>query len=275
MLGVLIDSPAPLRLADVGDHPYSYGFPAGHPEMRTFLGVPILTRSQAWGNLYLAGSHTYFERTAELVRTAKTASHLEETIFKIVWALLALDGALVVAIIAYGLVSHLPASELLPFVLILVVATIPVALPATFTLATSVGALEPVRAGVLVTHLSAIEEATAMDLLCTDKTGTITENRLTLVGIRPFAGHSEAEGLALAAAASDDATQDPIDLAVLQAAQEAKAPEAPPRRAFVPFDPATKRSEASVEVDGRVVRVMKGTPAVVGTLTQAPPPDLI
>ena len=233
----------------------------------------IVHRGEATGEVTATGSHTYFGHTAELVRTAKTASHLEETIFKIVWALLALDGALVVAIIAYGLVTHLPASELLPFVLILVVATVPVALPATFTLATSVGALELVRAGVLVTHLSAIEEAAAMDLLCTDKTGTITENRLSVVAVRPFAGHSEGDVLSLAAAASDDATQDPIDLAVLQAAKDANAPDAGRRRAFVPFDPSTKRSEATVRVDGSDVKVMKGTPAVVAALAQPPPPD--
>jgi H+-transporting ATPase len=95
----------------------------------------IVRRGEASGEVTATGSRTYFGRTAELVRTAKTASHLEETIFKIVWALLALDGALVVAIIAYGLVIHMAPSELLPFVLILVVATVPVALPATFTLA--------------------------------------------------------------------------------------------------------------------------------------------
>jgi H+-transporting ATPase len=233
----------------------------------------IVRRGEATGEVTATGPRTYFGHTAELVRTAKTASHLEETIFKIVWALLALDGALVVAIIAYGLVTHLPASELLPFVLILVVATVPVALPATFTLATSVGALELVRAGVLVTHLSAIEEAAAMDLLCTDKTGTITENRLSVVAIHPFAGHSDAEVLSLAAAASDDATQDPIDLAVRQAAKAANAPDAGPRRTFVPFDPATKRSEATVEVGGREMRVVKGTPTVVAALAQAPPAD--
>ncbi len=234
----------------------------------------IVHRGEATGQVTATGSHTYFGHTAELVRTAKTASHLEETIFKIVWALLALDGALVVAIIAYGIVTRLPASELLPFVLILVVATVPVALPATFTLATSVGALELVHDGVLVTHLSAIEEAAAMDLLCTDKTGTITENRLTVVAVVPFGRHDQADVLALAAAASDEATQDPIDLAVLEAATSAGAPTTGSRTAFVPFDPSTKRSEATLEADGTDLRVVKGTPTVVAGLTAAPPPQL-
>jgi H+-transporting ATPase len=231
----------------------------------------IVHRGEATGEVTATGPRTYFGHTAELVRTAKTASHLEETIFKVVWALLALDGVLVVAVLAYGLVTHLPPSELLPFVLILVVATVPVALPATFTLATSVGALELANAGVLVTHLSAIEEAAAMDLLCSDKTGTITKNELSVVAIRTFGGRSEAELLALAAAASDDATQDPIDLAVLQAAAARGAPSPGRRLHFVPFDPATKRSEAIVEAGGAELRVLKGTPTVVAALASEVP----
>ena len=226
----------------------------------------IVHRGEATGEVTATGSRTYFGHTAELVRTARTASHLEETIFRIVWALLALDGALVLAILAYGLVSHLPAGELLPFVLILVVATVPVALPATFTLATSLGAVELARAGVLVTRLSAIEEAAAMDLLCSDKTGTITENRLSVVGLHPFPGHDEGDVLALAAAASDEATQDPIDLAVLAAATVAGARSPGRRLGFVPFDPATKRSEATFAVGGAVLRVAKGAPSVVASL---------
>ncbi len=234
----------------------------------------IVRRGEATGEVTATGSRTYFGHTAELVRTAKTASHLEETIFKIVWALLALDGGLVVAILAYGLITHLPADELVPFVLILVVATVPVALPATFTLATSVGALELAHAGVLVTHLAAIEEAAAMDLLCTDKTGTITENRLSVVAVHPFGRHDERDVLALAAVASDEATQDPIDLAILQAAGHTGAPRVGPRLGFIPFDPATKRSEATVQVAGAELRVVKGAPAVVGALAGArnPPP---
>ncbi len=138
-----------------------------------------------------------------MARFGRNTVEAGKRIFRVVWALLVLDGALVVAILADGLVVHMAAADLLPFVLILVIATVPVALPATFTLATSLGALELARAGVLVTHLSAIEEAAAMDLLCTDKTGTITQNRLSVTAVLPYGGRSEADVLALAAAASD------------------------------------------------------------------------
>lgn len=166
------------------------------------------------------------------------------------WALLVMDGALVVAILACGLVTDMPASELLALVLILVIATVPVALPATFTLATALGALELARSGALATHLSAIEEAAAMDLLCRDKTGTITENRRTVTAVNPYRGWTRSAVLAFAAAASDEATPDPIDLAILAAARESGA--APPGRrvGFVPFDPSTKRSEAQVASSG-------------------------
>ena len=240
-----------------------------HPGGSLYAGS-IVRRGEATGQVTATGSHTYFGRTAELIRTAKTASHLEETIFRVVWALLMVDGALVVAILAYGLVTHMPVGDLLPFVLILVIATVPVALPATFTLATSLGALELARSGVLVTHLSAIEEAAAMDLLCTDKTGTITENRLSVTAVLSYGPRSDAEVLALAAAASDEATQDPIDVAIIAAASN-NTVEVGRRQVFVPFDPQTKRSEARVESDGAQVRVIKGAPSVVFSLSERPP----
>ncbi len=240
------------------------------PGGRLFAGS-LLRRGEATGTVTATGAATYYGRTAELVRTARTVSHLEQTIFRVVWALLAMDGALVVAILAYGIVTDLPLGELLPFVLILVVASVPVALPATFTLATALGASALARAGVLVTRLSAIEEAAAMDLLCTDKTGTITENKLAVVAVRPHGGVAGAEVLALAAAASDEATQDPIDLAVLAAARSAGVAAPAARQAFTPFDPATKRSEAVIERDGARVRVVKGAPQVVAALAAGSP----
>ena len=226
----------------------------------------VVRRGEATGVVTATGARTFFGRTAQLTRTASTASHLETTIFRIVWALLAMDGALVVAVLVYGVVHHLSWRELIPFILILVVATVPVALPATFTLTTSLGALELARQGVLVTRLSAIEEAAAMDLLCTDKTGTITQNRLRVADVLPY-DTTRDEVLALAAAASDRATQDPLDVAILDALGDVPALE---RLHFTPFDPSTKRSEATVRQDGVVRRVAKGTPGVLAALGGAP-----
>ncbi len=240
------------------------------PGGRLFAGS-LLRRGEATGTVTATGAATYYGRTAELVRTARTVSHLEQTIFRVVWALLAMDGALVVAILAYGIVTDLPMRELLPFVLILVVASVPVALAATFTLATALGAADLARAGVLVTRLSAIEEAAAMDLLCTDKTGTITANKLSVTAVRPYGEADVSQVLALAAAASDDATQDPIDLAILAAARSAGAAAPAARLSFTPFDPAIKRSEAVIGHDGTRVRVIKGAPQTVAALAEGSP----
>ena len=223
-----------------------------------------LKRGEATGEVTATGAHTYFGKTAELVKTAKTVSHLQEIIFAIVKYLVILDAVLVAALLVYSGFSHLPWATVLPFALILLVASIPVALPATFTVATALGAVEMSRNAVLVTRLSAIEEAAAMDVLCTDKTGTITQNRLSVTAIYPVGNQTSEEVLRIAALASDAATQDPIDLAVLEAADKKHALHDTPRRIqFIPFDPATKRSEATYERSPATLRVIKGAPDAV------------
>ena len=147
----------------------------------------IVRRGEATGEVTATGQRTYFGKTAELVRTAASTSHLAVTIFKIVRILIAIDAVLIAALLVYAAWADLPLRDVLPFALILLVASVPVALPATFTLATALGAAELARSGVLLTRLSAIEEAAGMDVLCTDKTGTITENRLTLAAMQRFA----------------------------------------------------------------------------------------
>ncbi len=224
-----------------------------------------ITRGEATGVITGTGKQTYFGKTAELVKTAQTKSQLQQIIFTIVKYLVALDSVLVVALLLYAGFTHLDWSEVLPFALILLVASVPVALPTTFAVATAFGALEMSRRAVLVTRLSAIEEAAAMDVLCTDKTGTITENKLALAQLHPTDGQSsEEELLRLAALASDAATQDPLDLAILDEAHARNLLNSAPRRTqFLPFDPATKRSEAVYEQPGGLLRVVKGAPLAV------------
>jgi len=221
----------------------------------------VVQRGEATGEITVTGPRTRFGRTAELVRAARTVSHLQETIFAIVRYLVAMDAVLVLAVLAYGLVAGMPWADIAPFALILLVASVPVALPATFALATALGAQELAKQGVLVTRLSAIEEAAAMDVLCCDKTGTITQNQLALAALRPYAPYTENELLRLAALACDEATQDPIDTAVLAAAASRRVlVDAPQRLAFIPFDPATKRSEARYRHGDESLHVLKGAP---------------
>ncbi len=231
-----------------------------------YAGV-IVKRGEASGEVTAIGSHTYFGKTAELVRNARTTSHLENLIFTIVKYLVALDLALVAALLLYTLASDLPISEVIPFALILLVASVPIALPATYTLATALGALELAKNGVLVTRLSAIEEAASMDVLASDKTGTITQNKLALAVLYPYLPYTTSQLLHLAALACDDATQDPIDMAIIEAARsQGQLADRPRRLQFVPFDPETKRSEALFDLDTGKMRVIKGAPRVIAAL---------
>ncbi|MGA8146469.1 MAG: plasma-membrane proton-efflux P-type ATPase [Gallionellaceae bacterium] len=230
----------------------------------------IVKRGEASGEVTATGASTDFGKTAELVRGARTASHLATLIVSIVKYLVTLDAILVTALLIYSWMNGIAISEVLPFALILLVASVPIALPATYTLATALGALELARNGVLVTRLSAIEEAAAMDVLASDKTGTITQNRLALTALHSYATYSENDLLYWAALACDPATQDPIDLAILDAAQaHGLLSQIPQRLSFTPFDPETKRSEAQYEENGKTFRVLKGAPRVIAALVGA------
>jgi H+-transporting ATPase len=234
----------------------------------------IVRRGEATGVIVATGQRTYFGKTAELVGTAKSTSHLQITIFSIVKILIILDAALVCALLLYGAWAGLPFADVIPFALILLVASVPVALPATFTLATALGSAELARKGVLVTRLSGIEEAAGMDVLCTDKTGTITENRLGLAATAPFPSISEEQLLYWGALACDSATQDPIDLAILNAAAaRGLLADLPQRLDFIPFDPALRYSLGRYEDRRGTYCAVKGAPRAVAALA-ANAPDI-
>ena len=214
-----------------------------------YAGATV-ARGEADGEVVATGAATYFGRTAELVRLARAQSHLEGVIVRIVRALVALDLALAALVVGYELAAGAHATRVLRFAAVLLLGSVPVALPATFTLAGALGALELAGRGVLTARLSAIEEAAGMDILCVDKTGTIIRNQLTLAAVHAYPPATRSDVLRIAAEASDEATQDPIDLALLAAAAEQGCR---PRRhvSFTPFEPASKRSEAVVDGDVR------------------------
>ncbi|MDE2063284.1 MAG: plasma-membrane proton-efflux P-type ATPase [Bradyrhizobium sp.] len=232
----------------------------------------VVRRGEATGEVVATGLRTYFGKTAELVRTAKSTSHLETTVLSIVKILMILDALLVCILLLYAAWAGLPFADVAPFALILLVASVPVALPATFTLATALGSSELAHHGVLVTRLSAVEEAAGMDVLCTDKTGTITENRMALAAASPLAPASEDQLLYWAALACDPATQDPIDLAILNAAAARNLPTALPQRLeFVPFDPARRFSLGRYQDRTGPLCVVKGAPQAVAALVANAP----
>jgi H+-transporting ATPase len=244
------------------------------------LGSSIVTRGEATAVVTATGATSAFGRTSQLVQSAKTVTHLERVVFHVIKHLMIIDVTLVVAMFAFAIAVGTPLSEILPFALIILIASVPVALPTTFTLAQAVGALELSQGnddkhrghGVFVTRLSAIQEAASMDVLCTDKTGTLTYNKLELAETVAFAPTTDAELLEWAARSADASGQDPIDLAILRAAGEPD--DAWTRIAFEPFDPATKRTVATFARDGQRIVVVKGMPPVVAALTLDAPASL-
>ena len=232
----------------------------------------MVQRGEADGRVSATGTRTFFGKTAELVRTAKTPSHLEAIILGIVRYLVALDVLLVGGVLVYSWLHAISFANSIPFALMLLVASVPVALPATFTLASALGARELAANGVLITRLTAIEEAAAMDVLCSDKTGTITQNQLTLSSIVPYGSHTVDDVMRLAAISSDEASQDPIDLAILKAAHDLSLFEKEPERIeFIPFDPLTKRTEVIALLEGVRTRIVKGYPRLVAAMTYNTP----
>src|SRR5580700_9526126 len=163
----------------------------------TYAGA-LVRRGEAVAEVTATGSHTKFGRTAELVRTAHVESSQQKAVLRVVRNLAMFNGVLIVILVGYAHVLKLPLAEIIPLVLTAVLASIPVALPATFTLAGALGARALAKLGVLPTRLSAVDEAASMDVLCADKTGTLTRNALTVTKIRPMPGFDKAHVLGLA-----------------------------------------------------------------------------
>jgi H+-transporting ATPase len=236
----------------------------------TYAGA-LVRRGEAVAEVTATGAHTKFGRTAELVRTAHVESSQQKAVLRVVRNLAMFNGVLIVVLVAYAHALKLPIGEIVPLVLTAVLASIPVALPATFTLAAALGARALAKLGVLPTRLSAVDEAASIDVLCADKTGTLTQNELTVTAVHAMSGFDEPHVLGLAALASSDAGQDPVDAAIRAAAAKKVAADLPKLIKFTPFDPATKMSEATAGPGGAPVRVVKGAFAAVAGLTPSAP----
>jgi H+-transporting ATPase len=224
----------------------------------TYAGA-LIRRGEATAVVTATGARTKFGRTAELVRTAHVVSTQQKAVLKIVRNLAIFNSAVILAMGAYAYTHAMPWSEIVPLLLTSILAAIPVALPATFTLASAIGARALAKQGVLPTRLSAVDEAASIDILCSDKTGTLTRNELSVTTVRPLPGFDEAHVLGLAAVASSVGGQDPVDAAIRLAASHKPASGLPRLVAFVPFDPVKKTSEATAtdQMDGSE-RIIKG-----------------
>jgi H+-transporting ATPase len=241
------------------------------PGVDTYAGA-LVRRGEATAVVTATGARTKFGRTAELVRTAHVVSTQQKAVLKIVRNLAIFNGSLILVMGAYAYFRAMPWSEMVPLLLTSVLAAIPVALPATFTLAAALGARALAKLGVLPTRLSAVDEAASIDVLCSDKTGTLTLNALSVTSVRPLPGFDEAHVLGMASLASSEGGQDSVDAAIRSAASKKPAQDLPKLATFVPFDPAKKTSEATAtDAKGAAERIIKGAYTAVVALT-APSP---
>jgi len=241
------------------------------PGMDTFAGA-LVRRGEATAVVTATGARTKFGRTAELVRTAHFESTQQKAVLKIVRNLAIFNSFVILAMGIYAYTHRMPWSEIVPLLLTSILAAIPVALPATFTLAAAVGARALAKLGVLPTRLTAVDEAASIDVLCSDKTGTLTQNALSVTSVRPLPGFDEAHVLGLAALASSEGGQDPVDEAVRASASQKPSSRLPKLASFVPFDPVKKTSEATAtDETGSAVRIIKGAFSAVVALTAKSP----
>ena len=238
------------------------------PGFRTFAGA-LVRRGEAVAEVTATGTRTKFGRTAELVRTAHSESSQQKAVLQVVRNLAMFNGVVITLLVGYAFARGMPGAEIIPLVLTAILASIPVALPATFTLAAALGARSLASLGVLSTRLSAVDEAASIQVLCADKTGTLTNNELKVTAVHPMTGFDEPHVLGMAALASSEGGQDPVDAAIRSAASKAAASDLPKLNKFVPFDSTTKMSEATaVDARGATVRAVKGAFAAVIGLTQ-------
>ncbi|MGZ4948818.1 MAG: plasma-membrane proton-efflux P-type ATPase [Halobacteriota archaeon] len=217
------------------------------------------------------GMGTYFGKTARLVEEAKTRSHFQRAVIRIGDYLIALAIGLAALIVVVALIRQESILSILQFALVLTVAAIPVALPAVLSVTMAVGAIALARKEAIVSKLVAIEEMAGVDILCSDKTGTITKNELTLADTRPLESFTSDDVLRCAVLASRAEDQDPIDATIIAHAKDEHLLDAQPgaydTTAFVPFDPVSKRTEATVKgADGSHFKVSKGAPQAISAL---------
>jgi len=237
------------------------------PPEAVFSGS-IVRRGQSSALVYATGVNTYFGKTAKLVEQAQTVSHFQKAVLKIGNYLIVLALSLVTLIVGFALYRGDPILTTLEFALVLTVAAIPVAMPTVLSVTMAVGARLLAKRQAVVSRLVAIEELAGVDVLCADKTGTLTQDKLTLGDPFCVEGVTADELILDAALASRADNDDTIDLAVLKGVKDPKILKTYHIDHFTPFDPVHKRTEAEVKNQaGKSFKVTKGAPQVILALS--------
>jgi H+-transporting ATPase len=238
--------------------------PAARKPGEAVFSGSIIRQGEIDAMVYATGENTYFGKTAQLVQETHTVSHFQRAVLKIGDYLIILAVTLVVLIVTVALFRGDPILSTLEFALVLLVAAIPVAMPTVLSVTMAVGARLLAKKEAIVTRLSTIEELAGVDVLCSDKTGTLTQNKLTLGDPFSVNGIPADQVILDAALASRAEDKDTIDLAVISGLKNDQALKGYQVVHFQPFDPVHKRTEATVKAaDGQQFHVAKGAPQVI------------
>ena len=233
----------------------------------------IVKQGEMDGIVVSTGMNTYFGKTTELVEKAKTHSHFQKAVVKIGNFLIIFALCMVAIIIIVSLLdSQVSFFNLLEFILVLVVASIPVALPAVLSVTMAIGAINMAKKNAIVSKLIAIEELAGVEILCSDKTGTLTKNEISVATIKSFGDSNEEDVILNGILASREEDQDPIDNAIIVKGKDyedlSKIIEGYTVEKFTPFDPVIKRTEVLVQDStGKSINVIKGAPQVILSLS--------
>jgi H+-transporting ATPase len=224
----------------------------------------IVKRGEARCVVVNTGVNTYFGKTAELVKIAKPVSHQEQIMMAVVKYTMYVSMAAFMLVGLEATLAHTDIVSILSLALTFLLGAVPVALPAVFSVVLAIGAMELAKKGALVTRLDSIEDAASVEVLCLDKTGTITQNKLSVTTPIPSSGFTKEDVVMVASLASDEEALDVIDLAVIEYAEACGIDRGGYKKvSFTPFDPGTKRSEATIQWRGRLFKVTKGAPQII------------
>jgi H+-transporting ATPase len=229
----------------------------------------VVTKGEATGMVTLTGASTKFGKTIELVKIAKPKSHIDEIISKVVKWLLLIVGILLLIALVVAFLKGINILEILPLLLVLLLGAIPVALTAMFTVCMALGSKELVKQGVLITRLNAPEDAASMNILCVDKTGTLTMNKLSVAKLQAAKDYKEDDVLLFGALASQEANHDSIDMALINATKQKNIlNDTFIQKSFVPFDPQNRKTEATIRNGNEEFEVMKGSFNVIAQVCE-------
>ncbi len=233
----------------------------------TIFSGSVVRRGEATARVIAIGAKTMYGKTTELLETSHPPTHMEHVIFAVIRFFFFWNIALAIVVVAYGLSVHAAWADIVNFVIVLLLTSVPIAFPTMFAVAQSYGALQmstAPRNRTLVRRLAAVQECATVDVLCSDKTGTLTMNQLKATELTRYGSNSETRLLSLAVACSDESDRDPIDNAIIELAHEREAPTLK-RMQFTPFNSQTKRTQAEVNEQGTAFSISMGLPELLLT----------